>query len=177
MILYQAICRLPVLKKTYKSDLSTFLLKNQNLLLDAQALGNVLSHLKVERKNTVVNLSSRALTVPEETLLQKGLNFCPTPGEPSLSEIHTDLEKFHNNLRWKQYFQDLNAHTFKKTMFLVKARICYIASHARPVAYSLLVKRSDGYWTIFRTTFTRYLEMLRDRTLPTISLPQVTEVY
>ena len=27
--------------------------------------------------------------------------------EPSLADIHSDLEKFHNNLRWKQHFQNL----------------------------------------------------------------------
>ena len=62
--------------------------------------------LKVERKNTVVNLSSRELTEVETEVLSKGLNFFPTPGEPVLASIHTDLEKFHNNLRWKQHFSE-----------------------------------------------------------------------
>ena len=44
-----------------------------------------LSHLtliNINKKNTVVNLSSRNLSSDEESLLSKGLNFCPTPGEP-----------------------------------------------------------------------------------------------
>ena len=78
----------------------------ENLFTDKNLLIKTISELKVERKNTVVNLSSRSLTEPEKDLLQKGLNFCPTPGEPILSEIHSDLEKFHDNLRWKQHFHN-----------------------------------------------------------------------
>ena len=48
-------------------------------------ISNVLYRVKVERKNTVVNLSSRVLSEPENSLLQKGLNFCPTLGEPALT--------------------------------------------------------------------------------------------
>ena len=33
---------------------------------------------------SVVNLSDHQLTISEKTLLQKGLNFCPSPGEPNL---------------------------------------------------------------------------------------------
>ena len=52
-----------------------------------------LSEYKVERKNTVVNLSTRELTTPELTtpkVLAKGLNYCPTPGEPVLGEKYED---------------------------------------------------------------------------------------
>ena len=49
----------------------------------------------------VVNLSDRILTPPELAILNKGLKFCPTPGEPDISEHHNDLEKFH--LRLKRY--------------------------------------------------------------------------
>lgn len=35
----------------------------------------------------VVNLSSRVITQVEQTLLERGLNFCPTPGEPHLGDL------------------------------------------------------------------------------------------
>ena len=35
---------------------------------------------------SVVNLSSHVLTQPQKSLLEKGLNFCPTPGEPDMLE-------------------------------------------------------------------------------------------
>ena len=89
---------------TVESKKFRTLTSDPDLFTNVNRLTQVISQIKVDRKNTVVNLSSRVLTHPEETLLQKGLNFCPTPGEPSLSEIHNDLEKFHNNLRWKQFF-------------------------------------------------------------------------
>ena len=56
---------------------------------------------KIEDISSVVNLSNKHLTPPELTILEKGLKFCPTPGEPDISEQHNDLEKFH--LRLKRY--------------------------------------------------------------------------
>ena len=55
----------------------------------------------IEDPVSVVNLSPRTLTPSELAILQRGLKFCPTPGEPDLSEQHNDLEKFH--LRLKRY--------------------------------------------------------------------------
>ena len=49
----------------------------------------------------VVNLSQIQLTNPQISLLRKGLKFCPTPGEPDISQYQTDLDKFH--LRLRQY--------------------------------------------------------------------------
>ena len=67
-----------------------------------------LTLININKKNTVVNLSSRNLSSDEESLLSKGLNFCPTPGEPLLAQKHDDLEYFHNNLRWKLFFSNNN---------------------------------------------------------------------
>ena len=50
---------------------------------------------------SVVNLSHLELTPSQLAILNKGLKFCPTPGEPDLSEHHSDLDKFH--LRLKRY--------------------------------------------------------------------------
>ena len=49
----------------------------------------------------VVNLSQIQLTIPQISLLRKGLKFCPTPGEPDISLYQTDLDKFH--LRFRHY--------------------------------------------------------------------------
>lgn len=50
----------------------------------------------------VLNLSSHTLTAPQLSLLQKGLTFCPTAGEPDMGALASDL----NNLRWAYYFKD-----------------------------------------------------------------------
>ena len=51
----------------------------------------------------VVNLSSYKLSHAERSLLSKGLNFCPTPGEPELGDIKRDLDIFHRDLRRKAF--------------------------------------------------------------------------
>ena len=52
----------------------------------------------------VINLSSFQLTPPMIELLSKGLNFCPTPGEPERFQLRQDLDKFHVSLRRKVFF-------------------------------------------------------------------------
>ncbi|XP_064621108.1 uncharacterized protein LOC135483965 [Lineus longissimus] len=44
----------------------------------------------------------------QETLLSKGLNFCPTPGEPDFGELFKDLDKFHVSLRRRAFFHENN---------------------------------------------------------------------
>jgi len=53
---------------------------------------------------SVVNLSSFQLTDAMTSLLSKGLNFCPTPGEPDVHSLRQDLDKFHVSLRRTQFF-------------------------------------------------------------------------
>jgi len=53
---------------------------------------------------SVINLSSFQLTPPMLSLLSKGLNFCPTPGEPDVHSLRQDLDKFHVSLRRTQHF-------------------------------------------------------------------------
>ena len=52
----------------------------------------------------VINLSSFQLTPEMISVLSKGLNFCPMPGEPNRHELRQDLDKFHVSLRRKQFF-------------------------------------------------------------------------
>ena len=53
---------------------------------------------------SVVNFSSFQLTPAMTSLLSKGLNFCPTPGEPNVLDLRGDLDKFHVSLRRNQFF-------------------------------------------------------------------------
>ena len=54
----------------------------------------------------VVNLSNRVLTQTEIDILEKGLKFCPTPGEPNMYEIHKDLRTFFRRMRLKAHFTE-----------------------------------------------------------------------
>ena len=82
-----------------------------------------LTLININKKNTVVNVSSRNLSSDEESLLSKGLNFCPTPGEPLLAQKHDDLEYFHNNLRWKLFFSNNNATTDRFTTAISRSAV------------------------------------------------------
>ena len=52
----------------------------------------------------VVNLSNYTLTNPQEEVLNKGLKFCPTPGEPQMGDLQRDLDKFHCSLSLQCHF-------------------------------------------------------------------------
>jgi len=52
----------------------------------------------------VINLSSHVLTPAQLLLLSKGLNFCPTPGEPDLGQLRENLDSFHTSLRRQSFF-------------------------------------------------------------------------
>ena len=54
----------------------------------------------------VVNLSKRALSDAEISVLSKGLKFVSTPKEVDFSQIKIDLENFGRRLRLKWYFRD-----------------------------------------------------------------------
>ena len=54
----------------------------------------------------VVNLSNYKLTNAQKSVLGRSLNFCPTPGEPSLADLFKDLDKFHLQLSRKCFFEN-----------------------------------------------------------------------
>ena len=64
--------------------------------------------INTDNKNerSVVNLSSVILTEIERSVLEKGLKFCPTPGEPDMNELLDDLRLFFRRMRLKVHFQD-----------------------------------------------------------------------
>ena len=53
----------------------------------------------------IVNLGDYKLSEPEISILSKGLKFCPTPGYHEVSEVQSDLDHFHRQLRIKHFFQ------------------------------------------------------------------------
>ena len=55
-------------------------------------------------KRRIVNLSDIRLTQSETDLLQKGLNFCPTPPPPpTIDNIHKDIDTFARRLSLREY--------------------------------------------------------------------------
>jgi hypothetical protein len=71
---------------------------------------------------SVVNLSNITLSPAMSSLLSKGLNFCPTPGEHSMHDLKADMDKFHVSLRRKQFFSksvDPNLTLDQDTMFIL----------------------------------------------------------
>ena len=55
--------------------------------------------------DNVINLSDYPLTESQREILNKGLKFCPTPGEPQMGELRRDLDKFHRSLRLQCHFK------------------------------------------------------------------------
>ena len=69
-------------------------------------------------KKRIVNLSSLKLTTSSETsLLQKGLNFCPTPPPPNMDEIDKDINDFARRLNLKEYHAPKNPEDIDKTPY------------------------------------------------------------
>lgn len=54
--------------------------------------------------STVLNLSSTPLSEDEESLLSKGLGFCPTPSRLNIQNLREDMDSFFRRLRLKEYF-------------------------------------------------------------------------
>ena len=81
---------------------------NHDLLLDFTN--------KICTPASVINLSDYTLSRDELSLLERGLNFCPTPGEPHAGDLRRDLDNFHRRLKIKTFFDpSLNSSTNWKT--------------------------------------------------------------
>jgi len=81
---------------------------NQGLQTPLDITPDDLRRHEVSRNShsTVVNISDYVLTDAQLSVLEKGLNFCPTPGEPDLGPLKQDLDKFHAGLRRKTFFDN-----------------------------------------------------------------------
>jgi len=62
----------------------------------------------ITTNQNVVNLSSHSLTVHEQSVLSRGLKFCPTPTSVDQLELRTDLDKFERRLRLKVFYSRKN---------------------------------------------------------------------
>ena len=60
--------------------------------------------LKTLPMENVINLSDYPLTESQRDILNKGLKFCPTPGEPQMGDLRKDLDRYHRSLRTHCYF-------------------------------------------------------------------------
>ena len=45
--------------------------------------------------DNVINLSDHMLTIPQHEILNKGLKFCPTPGEAQMGDLRRNLDKYY----------------------------------------------------------------------------------
>ena len=75
----------------------------------------------------VVNLSRRDLTPAENSLLSKGLSFCPTPKEIDIFALKTDMLDFVKRLRLKECFcgdGDVGGDFSQKSAFRKKSSWC-----------------------------------------------------
>ena len=66
------------------------------------------THTKFESYigENVINLSNAQLSEHQVRALEKGLTFCPTPGNPDKSRIWDDFKEFHRRLELMQFFSN-----------------------------------------------------------------------
>lgn len=81
----------------FTEEIINFLFKSLDSLIDLS---------ETPQTERIVNLSSHGLNPDELSLLERGLNFCPTPGEPKMGDLVHDLDHFHDTLRWEYHFKN-----------------------------------------------------------------------
>ena len=54
--------------------------------------------------DNVINISD--LSGPQLEILNRGLKFCPTPGEARMGALRRDLDRYHRSLRLKNHFKN-----------------------------------------------------------------------
>ena len=77
---------------------------------------------ETQLRSSVLNLSSRRLSIPERSLLEKGLKFIPTPKYIDLCEITKPIRDFTRKLMINKFFFAKN--TMIKTPFTYKSNWC-----------------------------------------------------
>lgn len=95
--------------KGSESAINEFVSKQSSSNITRQC--NVQMHVKNKScnnnsKSTVVNLSNHKLSISQLSLLERGLKFCPTPGEPHMANLRRDLDRFHRRLKWNVFFSN-----------------------------------------------------------------------
>ena len=56
--------------------------------------------------DNVINISDHVLSGPQLEILNRGLKFCPTPGEARMGDLRRDLDKYHRSLRLKNHLKN-----------------------------------------------------------------------
>lgn len=110
-----------------------FIEDNKDSLSKLQNLANsLIQSTTLPHQQSVINFSSKPLTDTQLRILQKGLSFCPTPGEPRMGDLVRDMEYFHDNLRWDYHFRDTPSTTtpFERLVMLSKT----LKKRSRPPA-------------------------------------------
>ena len=67
------------------------------ILAPGQTMSDYIGH-------SVINLSTKELSLDQTNALSKGLTFCPTPWEPDMCSIIDNLEDFFRKMRLKAHF-------------------------------------------------------------------------
>ena len=73
--------------------------------------------IKKTKISVIYNYSSVTLTPGMESLLNKGLNFAPTPGKVDLTQLEVDMRYFERNLMWTDVFDGEKDENFKPSIF------------------------------------------------------------
>ena len=101
-------CHDSVCTDTFDETVSHVQNRNNNNLDLLNDFSNKICTPVNNRSSSVINLSDYPLTSNERSLLERGLNFCPTPGEPHMGDLRRDLDQFHRRLKIRAYFDPLN---------------------------------------------------------------------
>ena len=81
---------------------------SSDVCIDFDILNKNQNASTIKAHESVVNLSNRPLTPIDIDILQRGMKFCPTPGEADMSELHDDLDKLHVRLKRYLHFNKLS---------------------------------------------------------------------
>lgn len=79
----------------------------ESVSLMVNTFQTIVTSERAPEPESVVNLSSRPMSQNEIKILSLGKGFCPTPGEPNMGEIKSDLDRLHTKCRTKLFFDKL----------------------------------------------------------------------
>ena len=65
---------------------------------------------KSDPSRNIINLSKHSFTKGQYDLLDKNLNFCPTPGRYNKAILKKDLESFNRKIKLKAFFHNKSKH-------------------------------------------------------------------
>ena len=87
----------------------------------------------------VINLSSRSLSSPETSVLERGLNFAPTPKEIPVVDIITETEYAIKRLQY-----DKNSCIDENSVAELRARVTWVLKSAKPPKSNITKEERDA---------------------------------